>query len=291
MEGMPLEQPVLKPADELSGVFDEVFDDFQEEFGELLEEEGVVQNTSETLAPQEDTPLFSDALGTTPEDISELDPHDPRARIARIEKKISELNATHPEYMEERMALEEKKLFIQGESISSYGEQETEELVQDSDPNTLVENLLSKPFSHTSVFADPETEEKTRLEKARKAAEIEHDVYTEPKLGAEDERLREAVHMRTEFLDSLTHTTHDMWYENPSQNRDAVNEYVHKTAQYISGKKDRELDMNDIQTARLFLFHTASEDAFEHPAYKYVESFYNYNNDQGFSGEDVESAT
>ena len=46
--------------------------------------------------------------------------------------------------------------------------------------------------------------------------------------------------------------------------------------------------MDDIQTSRLFLFKEAPTEVLQHPAFAYVESFYNYQNDQGHSGNSLE---
>jgi len=92
------------------------------------------------------------------------------------------------------------------------------------------------------------------------------------------------------FIDSLLNTPTAEWYKSPSKNRDFVNQKVLVLSGLLSGKKTSDVDMNDIQTARLFLFNNAPEGALHHPAFTYVESFYDYQNDQGYSGEVVEAA-
>lgn len=234
-----------------------------------------------------------------------------KQRLERIEKRILSLDSTKPEYVEERTALERKKIFVQNEpesrSKTTGVEPTSPALPTKEDQLKAVEELLNKKtFGYVAPIPGPAEEEDLRLKRAQKAQEIDTveplDIVTAA-IGTEttdntgetlpntetqeDERLRTSSEIRSSFIRELLETSKVSWYENPSRNRDRVNEHVMRIAGLLSGKTPETVDMNDIQTARLFLFNGAPKEVLEHPAYSYVESFYNYQNSRGYSGKNI----
>lgn len=104
-----------------------------------------------------------------------------------------------------------------------------------------------------------------------------------------NEQLREAGEIRNSLYKYLSANSPAEWYQKPLENRDAVDRYINQAAEILSGKKSAELDTNDIQTARLFMFNNASEEIMKHPAFSTIKKFYNYQNSQGHSGVNPET--
>ena len=67
-----------------------------------------------------------------------------------------------------------------------------------------------------------------------------------------------------------------------------MNKQIIQVSEILSGKEAAEIDMGDIQTARIFMFNNASQKILKHPAFSYVESFYNYQSSQGCIGTNPE---
>ncbi len=215
-------------------------------------------------------------------------------RLDRLEKRIHALDETKSEYMEERVALEEKKFFLKNdlspEMLGKKGSTEKEKQLKE------VEDLLSKKtFGYVAPVISPVKEKELRIKTAQEAAMLDNTPTPAPKENSQtneekslsDRHLREALWTRESFIKHLQTMNKGKWYENPSQNRDMINEYVIKTAELLSDKNSSKINMDDMQTARLFLFKRAPEYILKHPAFSYVESFYNYQNDQGHSGNDL----
>ncbi|MBU1246438.1 hypothetical protein KJ973_02590 [Patescibacteria group bacterium] len=104
-----------------------------------------------------------------------------------------------------------------------------------------------------------------------------------------NEQLREAGEIRNSLYKYLSANSPAEWHQKPLENRDAVDRYINQAAEILSGKKSEELDTNDIQTARLFMFNNASEEIMKHPAFSTIKKFYNYQNSQGHSGVNPET--
>ena len=229
-------------------------------------------------------------------------------RIDRIEERIKALDESKPEYIEERILLESKKSSIENEgggqplraNITNITNITDPEIEKSDDQLKTVEDLLRKKrFDSIAPVIPPIKEENARIQHAHLSAKIDdtpiHNIKTKktaaPKKqsvekNSTDKQLQEASWMRESFIQNL-HRSKATWYENPSKNRDHVNEQIIKIAELLSGKDSFAIDMDDIQTARLFVFNNAPKDILEHPAFSYVESFYNYQNDQGHPGEAV----
>lgn len=231
-------------------------------------------------------------------------------RLNRIEEKIHTLDETRPEYVEERASLERKKVFIKAEEEKNTSHATTSEnqpasslkILGKEQQYKMVEELLHKEsFTHSAPVISPLKEEALRLKKAEEAQKLDSPSQTKPVATKTiDETilknvtltpLEKAFLLRESFITKLKTTPRAIWYESPSQNRDYVNEQVFTVAQILSGKEMKNITMNDIQTARIFLFDEATEDILKHPAFSYIESFYNYQNKQGYVGGDVPKAT
>lgn len=238
-------------------------------------------------------------------------------RLSRIEEKIHSLDDTRPEYVEERAALERKKVYIRAEeekNILQTNQQETlpiptPTISEKEQQHKVVQDLLNKTsFEYIAPVISPIKEEAARLKKAEEAQRLDSLKESEVKPSSvpvdtkpvQEKKpngkvtltpLERAFLIREAFITKLQTTPRAVWYESPSQNRDYVNEQVLTVAQILSGKAPKDINMNDIQTARIFLFDEASEDILKHPAFSYVESFYNYQNKQGYAGEDIKKIT
>ena len=223
-------------------------------------------------------------------------------RLDHIEERIKKLDETKPEYIEERVLLENKKSSIEheGEKELSYTDTsktttlETKSKDSDEQIKTVEDLLKKKTFDSIAPVVSPIKEEQKRIHHAHLSAKIDdtpihhsgktktHEKQKVEKIST-DKQLQEASWMRESFIQNL-HYNKNTWYENPSKNRDHVNEQIFKIAELLSGKESFTIDMDDIQTARLFVFNNAPKEILEHPAFSYVESFYNYQTKQGYAG-------
>lgn len=271
---------------EYTSLINEILNDFESRFNAPRPQKEVVEEFS--------TPKPSVSLPQTPPATDNLTAI--QDRLDRLEKRIQGLDENKPEYTEERVALEQKKQHIQQDILKTNPTLKGKDLQLQE-----VADLLSKKaFGYVAPVMSPVEEEKLRLKKAEEAAVLDQqkqdtlpsqNLPQEEKEGVSDEHLREASWMRESFMRTLKSIDGTTWHENPTKNRDMVNEFVLKTAQLLSKKDSSKIDMDDIQTARLFLFKKASEELLKHPAFAYVESFYNYQNEQGHSGNDLEEKT
>ena len=201
-------------------------------------------------------------------------------RLARLEKRIEALDETKPEYMEERVSLEKKRFFLKNDvSLEPSKKELTEKETQLRKVDIL---LNKKTFGYIAPVISPSKEEELRIKKEREATALN---TTQNNIS--DKQLQEALWTREMFVKHLQTTDKTDWYEKPSQNRDLISGYVIRTAEFLSGKSSSHIDMDDIQTARIFLFKGVPKETLKHPAFSYVESFYNYQNNQGHSGNDV----
>jgi hypothetical protein len=299
--------------DQDDSLIESVLSDFTKEFGAPKEQSSTPpsttsnQNEVQADTHTEETP--KKGLFLQPSHESQESPIDiAQKRLERIESRIKQLDETKPEYVEERVALEKKRsLITQEHADPTVAIIQTKTRDAETPPSEkelqrkAVEDLLNKKmFSYIAPIPSPEKEEEVRLKKATEAAEIEghtttknQDIdtltkHTHSKINSSpDARYTKAAQIRSAFIGTLSQTPKVDWYKNPSKNRDFVNQQVLILSELLSGKKTTDIDMNDIQTARLFLFNDAPEDIMEHPAFSYVESFYDYQNNQGFSGKDV----
>ena len=113
----------------------------------------------------------------------------------------------------------------------------------------------------------------------------------EPTPAYTEEQLHTADEKRKGFWEKLSSITRSEWYKGPSKNRDLVNKQIIQVAEILSGKESAEIDMNDIQTARIFMFNGAPQKILKHPAFSYLESFYNYQSSQGCVGVNPEEVS
>jgi hypothetical protein len=241
-----------------------------------------------------------------------------QVRLKKIIERISRLDDSKPEYLEELIALETKKIEIEQE-IEAQKNAEVKNrktLATEKQKQTVADLLAKKAFSYKASFLSPEEEEQKRLKFAQKAASTE--IFTQqrtqqqkettegPKrkipvlthedtakineiIDAEMAHSQKARLLREEMINHLRKTSRVSWFENPQENREWINDHIVKTAAILGKKSGGDVDMHDIQTARLFLFQNTPQDIKDHPAYKYVESFYDFQYDQGHSG-DIEKS-
>jgi hypothetical protein len=238
-------------------------------------------------------------------------------RLNKIIDRIAHLDDSKPEYLEELISLETKKIQIEQEIESQKNnELNKKTLATEKQRQTVADLLAKKAFSYKASFLSPEEEEQKRLKFAQKSLGTENmaqqqekerlailngprrkiPVLTREDTTKIDEMIDvEMVHsqkarlLREELINHLRQTSRVSWFENPQKNREWINDHIVKTAATLSKKSGGEVDMHDIQTARLFLFQNAPQDIRNHPAYKYVESFYDFQYNQGHTG-DVEKS-
>ena len=242
-------------------------------------------------------------------------------RIRRIDERIKKLNQERSEYLEELLPLETKKSLIKEEIKNSsdkilesdtalVGENEDEDN-EKQEQKRSVQDLVSKSsFKNKAPVVSPRKEETSRLKKAGLAKEVEEEIEnppegesgkvekskeketikkkTEKKHFYTDEQLHTADTLRKEFWENLSSLTVSEWYQSPTKNRDFVNKQIIKLTEALSNKTPDQIDMEDIQTARLFMFNKAPRKVLKHPAFLYTESFYNYQSFQGCTGINLE---
>ena len=191
-------------------------------------------------------------------------------RIKRLEERINQLNSDKPEYLEELLALESKKL----------------QLLENQKTHLAVEPP-SKPKTHLGVSppsGSPSGEKKMidATETSSQTKEKQPPKKQQPLFS--NEQLQNATQIRNQLHQYLFANSPTEWYQKPTEKRNIVDSYINQTAKILSGKTATELDTNDIQTARLFAFNNAPKEILEHPAVLAIERFYNYQNSQGHSG-------
>lgn len=158
---------------------------------------------------------------------------------------------------------------------------------EEKKPSDDVSNKLKPDQQVSLVKEEAETEDLTEKEEPAEETKQEAEVISQPEeviFSFSEEKLQKAIELREGFYKELFSVDRSDWYQKPSINRDLVNKQIIQTAGVLSGKDSTQLDMNDIQTARLFMFNNAPKEILDHPAFSYVESFYNYQSFQGCAG-------
>ena len=160
-----------------------------------------------------------------------------------------------------------------------------EEVDKDEDGKKQGDRLKQEEIATKPTFTTPETLEEEGVAKSSGETKLE---ITKKQEGANpiytEEQLHTADKTRKEFWEKLSSINNSKWYQDPSKNRDFVNKQIIQTAEVLSGKVSAEIDMNDIQTTRIFMFNNASQKIIKHPAFSFVESFYNYQRSSGCIG-------
>ena len=248
-------------------------------------------------------------------------------RVQRIDERIKKLNQEKSEYLEELLPLESKKALIKEEGgyisgkilesgtvlIGKNEEGSREKLEQERSAQDLINK---SSFQNEAPVVSPRKEENLRLKKALLAEEFEEEENEEippPKEPAQtkelgknrvekktktvseeekhfytDEQLHAADTLRKEFWEKISSLPVSEWYQCPTKNRDFVNKEIIKLTKILSNKRPDQINMEDIQTARLFIFNKAPQKVLKHPAFSYIESFYNYQSFQGCIGTNPE---
>lgn len=225
-------------------------------------------------------------------------------RVRNIEKRINNLDPDKPEYPEELLPLETKKVLMKEEIENKKNEESVSLDEEKLNQEISTKELINKQsFENKAPVVRPEKEEKGRIKKAQLAEEIEKEKVQEKGEKEEEitplkitkqekesipfysaEQLDAANEKRVEFHKKLSSITKSNWYKSPSVNRDFVNKQIIQVAAILSSKDSIDIEMNDIQTARIFMFNEAPEEILKHPSFYYVESFYNYQSSQGCLG-------
>ena len=240
----------------------------------------VEQNPPSILSPSE-TNEGKPTLGTDKESVL-------NERIRKLEERIKKLDQERPEYVEELIPLETKKSLVKEEIESKKDEASTEIDGERQKQELSTQKLISKQsFKNKAPVVQPKKEERERLKKAELAEEIEKEEEI-PIPFYSAEQLDVANEIRVTFHKKLISLGKSEWYKSPSINRDFVNKQIIQVSSILSGKDSIDIDMNDIQTARIFMFNEAPKEILKHPSFYYVESFYNYQSSQGCLGINAE---
>ena len=255
--------------------------------------------SEESGEPLKTTPSDSDSLPCEPKE-KEPAPNSKEdlllQRIRRLEDQINKLNQDKPEYPEELQPLVVKK-FLMEEEIKKTEENKSKEVNQEKSKQELsAQNLINKQsFENKAPVIQPQKEERERIQKAQLAEKIEKEevekkektkkeVEEEPLPSFTSEQMEVALQKRKEFHKKLYSLNKTEWYQSPSVNRDFVNKQIIQAATILSGRDSMAIDMRDVQTARIFMFNNISKKILSHPAFSYVESFYNYQSSQSCLG-------
>ncbi len=159
-----------------------------------------------------------------------------------------------------------------------------EEIEKDEDEKKQEDKPEQKETATKPAFTTPEP--LTKADVAKSFSETKSETPRKNEGSAPvytDEQLRTVDKIRKEFWKKLSSAKSE-WYKSPSKNRDFVNKQIIQVSGILSDKEATEIDMNDIQTARIFMFNNAPDKILKHPAFSYVESFYNYQSSQGCIG-------
>jgi len=221
-------------------------------------------------------------------------------RIRRLEDQINKLNQDKPEYPEELQPLATKKFLMEEEIKNAEKDSGTKEVDQEKVKQELsAQELLNKQsFENKAPVIQPQKEERERIQKAQLAEKIEKEeaekkakerkIVEEPLPSFTSEQIEAALQKRKEFHQKLYSLNKTEWYQSPSVNRDFVNKQIIEAATILSGKDSMAINMRDVQTARVFMFNNISKKILSHPAFSYVESFYNYQSSQSCFGANPE---
>ena len=266
----------------------------------ILNDSGDVDLHIKEPQKSEEPPSLNETRGK--KDISSTDKESIlNERIRKLEERIQRLDQNSPEYVEELVPLEIKKTLVKEEIKNKKDETLTDTDREKLEQDLSTQKLINKQsFENKAPIAQPKKEERERIKKAQLAEELEKEEEEKapppivikkeevpvPSYGAE--QLDAANEIRGAFQEQLSSVEKSDWYKSPSVNRDLVNKQIIKVAAILSGKESMDIDMNDIQTARIFMYNEAPEEILKHPSFYYVESFYNYQSSQGCLGVNAE---